>query len=108
MMRKINPQTPLGQLILEKKEIQRQCQESEIQIKEEWHYIRSHAGRLLWSELASVLMPGRKKNGEKMDGGGIMNNPWMHVVWQIAKPVAYRWMGEIGWQVFKSMFRKKR
>ena len=105
---KIKPQSPLGQLILEKRELRRECQMTEVKIKEDLQYVRSHAGRLLLSELATVFMPRRKNRDENMGGGGLVNNPWIHLAWQIAKPIAYRWMGEVGWQVFKSMFRRKR
>jgi len=29
------------------------------------------------------------------------------MAWQLGKPILYRWMGEVGWQVFKSMFRRR-
>lgn len=105
---KIRPQSPLGQLLQEKQEIRQQCQESENRIRENLQYIRSHAGRLLLSEIATIFMPGRKNREDKMGGRGSVHNPWLHLVWQIARPIAYRWMGEVGWQVFKSMFRKRR
>lgn len=108
MKKKINPETALGQLLMEKQEIRGLCLQSETKIKGNLHYIRSHAGRLLLSEVATVFMPRRKNGEEKMGGGGLVNNPWIHLAWQIARPIAYRWMGEVGWQVFKSMFRKKR
>ena len=62
---KVNPKTPLGQVILEKREIRRLCQETEEKISADWQYIRSHAGRLMWSEISAVLMPHRRNNGEK-------------------------------------------
>ena len=43
---KVNPKTPLGQVILEKREIRRLCQETEEKISADWQYIRSNAGRL--------------------------------------------------------------
>lgn len=106
--KKVDPQTPLGQLILEKREIRRQCQVAEAHLKEDWQFIRSHAGRLLLSELSAAIVPGRKKEEGQGGGKGFLNSPWVHTAWQIAKPIAYRWMGEAGWQVFKSMFRHKR
>ena len=27
---------------------------------------------------------------------------------KLGKPILYRWMGEVGWQVFKSMFCRRR
>ena len=105
---KINPKTPLGQVILEKREIRRLCQETEEKISADWQYIRSHAGRLMWSEISAVLMPHRRNNGEKQGGPGFAGNPWINMAWQLGKPILYRWMGEVGWQVFKSMFCRRR
>ena len=100
--------TPLGQVILEKREIRRLCQETEEKISADWQYIRSHAGRLMWSEISAVLMPHRRNNGEKQGGPGFAGNPWINMAWQLGKPILYRWMGEVGWQVFKSMFCRRR
>ena len=74
----------------------------------DWQYIRSHAGRLMWSEISAVLMPHRRNNGEKQGGPGFAGNPWINMAWQLGKPILYRWMGEVGWQVFKSMFCRRR
>ena len=68
---KVNPKTPLGQVILEKREIRRLCQETEEKISADWQYIRSNAGRLMWSEISAVLMPHRRNNGEKQGGLGL-------------------------------------
>ena len=70
--------------------------------------IGSHAGRLMWSEISAVLMPHRRNNGEKQGGPGFAGNPWINMAWQLGKPILYRWMGEVGWQVFKSMFCRRR
>ena len=67
-----------------------------------------HAGRLMWSEISAVLMPHRRNNGEKQGGPGFAGNPWINMAWQLGKPILYRWMGEVGWQVFKSMFCRRR
>lgn len=107
-MKKIGPHTQVGLLQQEKREIRTQCRESEYRIKDQLQYIRSHAGHLLLSEMADVIMPRRKNSEEKVGGSGLVNNPWIHLAWQIARPIAYRWMGEVGWQVFKSMFRKRK
>ncbi len=107
-MRKIGSQTPLGQLLAEKRELRFQCQETEGKIKNNLHYIRSNAGRLLFSGMTAIFTPRRKEREEQMGGGGLVPHPWMHMLWQIVRPIAYRWMGEVGWQVFKSMFRKRR
>ena len=107
-MKKIGPQTPLGQLLAEKRELRIQCHTTEERLKENLHFIRSNAGRLLLTEMAAIFMPGRKNSEERKGGDGLIQHPWMHVLWQIARPLAYRWMGEVGWQVFKSMFRKKK
>ena len=104
---KINPKTPLCQVILEKREIRRLCQETEEKTSADWQYIRSHAGRLMWSEISAVFMPYRRNNGEKQGGFGLAGNPWLNMAWQLGKPILYRWMGEVGWQVFKSMFRRR-
>ena len=31
-----------------------------------------------------------------------------YLAWQLGKPILYRWMGEVGWQVFKSMCCRRR
>lgn len=80
---KVNPKTPLGQVILEKREIRRLCQETEEKISADWQYIRSHAGRLMWSEISAVLMPHRRNNGEKQGGPGFAGNPWINMAWQL-------------------------
>ena len=77
-------------------------------VSADWQYIRSHAGRLMWSEISAVLMPHRRNNGEKQGGPGFAGNPWINMAWQLGKPILYRWMGEVGWQVFKSMFCRRR
>ncbi|MDE5612612.1 MAG: hypothetical protein K2I90_11420 [Odoribacter sp.] len=53
-------------------------------------------------------MPGRKDAAGPKDGSGVLAHSWGYVFWQIARPMLYRWLGEMGWQVFKSMFSKKR
>ncbi|HJG18613.1 MAG: hypothetical protein ACLR5I_04290 [Odoribacter splanchnicus] len=53
-------------------------------------------------------MPHRRNNGEKQGGPGFAGNPWINMAWQLGKPILYRWMGEVGWQVFKSMFCRRR
>ncbi len=58
--------------------------------------------------MTAIFTPRRKEREEQMGGGGLVPHPWMHMLWQIVRPIAYRWMGEVGWQVFKSMFRKRR
>ncbi len=108
IVKKINPQSPLGRLIQEKRDLRNQCRESETRIKENWQYIQSHAGQLLGAGVASVLIPGRKNNYANGDGAGFMNIPWVYFIWRITRPVVYRWMGEAGWRILKSMFRKKR
>ena len=60
------------------------------------------------SEISAVLMPHRRNNGEKQGGPGFAGNPWINMAWQLGKPILYRWMGEVGWQVFKSMFCRRR
>ena len=49
-----------------------------------------------------------RNNGEKQGGPGFAGNPWINMAWQLGKPILYRWMGEVGWQVFKSMFCRRR
>ena len=70
IVKKINPQSPLGRLIQEKRDLRNQCRESETRIKESWQYIQSHAGQLLGAGVASVVIPGRKNNYANGDGAG--------------------------------------
>lgn len=94
--------------MLERREIQRLCQETEGKISDDWQYIRANAGRLLWSQLTAIFLPNRRNQEGGQGGAGLANNLWLHMAWQVSRPILYRWMGEVGWQVFKSMFRKKR
>lgn len=59
----------------------------------------------MWSEIASLLRPRRRTPAE---AGTLSANPWLLMVWQLGKPVLYRWMGEMGWQVFKNMFTRRK
>lgn len=105
MRTKTRPQTPLGRLWVEKRELRRQCRVTEKKIEDDWRYIRLNSGQLLLGGVAAFF---RSRRGNGTDAVSGEAHTWMYLFWQIVRPIAYRWMGEMGWQVFKSMFRKKR
>lgn len=105
---KIDPRTPLGQLLIEKREVNRLCRTQEERIAEDWRYMRNNARRLLASELTSVfLRPGRPGGGK---GKGNRSGGWelAAVAWQFARPMVFRWVAGVGWRIIRNMFVQRR
>lgn len=92
-------------MLSERREIYRQCRETEARIKDDWQYLRDNAGKLMWGEISALLRPRRRTLAE---GAAASANPWLLMAWQLGKPILYRWMGEMGWQVFKNMFTRRK
>lgn len=81
MKRKINLNSPLGQLLLEKHDLKRACWEMENRLKSDWH----HA-----SEYASY---------------GIDRHPWLSLGWQMARPWLLRRLCSSLLSIFRSSRR---
>ena len=108
--KKIDPNTPFGRLLIEKKEIRRLCQVKEQQLADDWAYIRNNAGRLLASELAAVFLKSRRNGDRQTAKNGSMPKfgEFANIAWQIARPLVYRWAALAGWRIIRSMFVRKR
>lgn len=92
---------PLARLTAERSRIRRQCRQQEQELDQDWEYIQQHAGSLLLSGLASVLLSGfgskEKEEEDTQEGRKSSPNPFsgieamLPVIWEIAKPLLISW-----------------
>lgn len=109
-MKNIDPLSPLGQLLIEKREVEELCHERERRLIEDWHYIRDNAGHLLFSELKSLFFRIRREYGRKGEGTGIKpggGGELAATAWQFLRPMVYRWAAGMGWRMVRDMFVRK-
>lgn len=106
MTKKINPQSPYGQLLLEKRELKRLSGLQEEQIASGLQYVQSHAGHLLMSGITSMFFRGITGGGSSENEGG--GKKVMVLVWHLARPFLLRWAAGAGWKLIRNMFVQKR
>lgn len=110
--KEIKAGSPLGQLILEKRQLRRQCRLQEEILNAEWDYVREHAGHLLWSEVKTMLHPHHHKTEKGDEGKGIAhllggNAHVASMAWGMAKSMLMQWLIGAGWKGMKHLFRRK-
>lgn len=109
-MKNIDPLSPLGQLLLEKREVEELCHIQEEQLTQDWYYIRSHAGHLLVSELKSLFFRIRReysRQGVRTGGDSGIGGEIAATAWQFLRPMVYRWAAGVGWRIVRDMFVRK-
>lgn len=97
-------ETPLGRILAEQRELRRLSQFTEVQMYEDWQYIRTHARPLFWAEIAALFDTEKFPGSTKRENPGIWTDLWFQIAWKWGKMIFFNWLRKKGTAVFKNMF----